>query len=75
MSCSDKHTETITINAEDLDKHPVTIPAEVAEEHLINWDHCPMDWTCSGYEGNFFRAAFAINLVLWSLGIFEGWSE
>lgn len=49
---------------------------------IINWkmDMCSIypgdyEWICSGVDGNPFRAAFAINLFLWSLGIFEGWCE
>lgn len=32
-------------------------------------------WTAMCVGGNPFRAAFAINMFLWSLGIFEGWGE
>lgn len=32
-------------------------------------------YLANGVKGNPFRAAFAINLFLWSLGVFEGWGE
>lgn len=51
------------------------MPEDFFNRPWLSYANPPGKWSVSGCAGNPFRAAFAINLVLWSLGIFDKWID